>query len=809
MLQKGKFFSCSKMIILGVFIIAFIGFSNDVKAQTAGEAIFENYKEYASIPQEMVYVHLNKSTYVIGEEIGYTAYLTNKASKKPSTLSANLYVTLSNDQDEIINEQLLKVENGIASNVIELNKKFKPGIYRIKAFTNWMLNFKEQNYFTAEIEIIKASTKNTSSEVTSATPDVQFMPEGGHLVHQVNNAVGILVKDYKGLGIPNLKGELIDKDGTIITSFELNDLGIGRFYLIPDVDQQYRARFSMDGNQMTFNLNHDIHTSGVALSVNNTGNKLMVNLMTNDLGFNKLKNKNFYLAIHNERGLIQQLITFKERKTISSVYSLTDFPAGVNVVTIFNDQFEPVLERLFFNKNDFKTATVKIHRVTPEMDSTIVSLSIPNVDPKLMNNLSVSVLPQRTKAYEKGHNIITNSYLKNYINGFIENPNYYFTADTRKLSYDLDNLLLTQGWNSYDWNYKFDTQNVAHIVERGLIFKAETPQEKNKKLAGYLVNLGLDKQPIIVKPDEDNVIVIQNAFLEENDYLTIAEFTKNSKIKMPRLQLETFPNQVPRLKNPVIEANPYLINYSSNPLENDDFISSSVTDLQKLDAIIITADGDRNKEREEQLRSGRFGDIKMITNEIREQYFTLEEYLMVRGGVIVGQSRGSVSFSTSRSVSTGGGVIPMGIFIDDAYMGTTLPRRFINMQNIDYIEVNKTGLGTQIGSGFRSSGGEIRIYTSPNDLDYSDNKPKGQSFNVPLKFSSNRKFYVPRYSDYTSAFYNEYGTIYWKPRITAGADGNFTLIMPKTFTPYTLFIEGIINDDTHVNDTIRIDTGLD
>jgi uncharacterized membrane protein len=41
--------------------------------------------------QETVYTHLNKSTYIKGEEIGFTSYLFNKKTKKPTLFTSNLY----------------------------------------------------------------------------------------------------------------------------------------------------------------------------------------------------------------------------------------------------------------------------------------------------------------------------------------------------------------------------------------------------------------------------------------------------------------------------------------------------------------------------------------------------------------------------------------------------------------------------------------------------------------------------------------------------------------------------------------------
>jgi hypothetical protein len=63
------------------------------------------------------------------------------------------------EEKKTLKQQLIKVENGIATNTFEIDSSFTSGYYSIKAYTNWMLNFKEQNHFVESLRIIDPKTE--------------------------------------------------------------------------------------------------------------------------------------------------------------------------------------------------------------------------------------------------------------------------------------------------------------------------------------------------------------------------------------------------------------------------------------------------------------------------------------------------------------------------------------------------------------------------------------------------------------------------------------------------------------------------
>ena len=83
-----------RISILFILII-FLGICS-INAQDKSK-ISDTYEDYIDAPREVVYLHLNKSTYIKGESIGFTAYVLDKKDKKPSLLTTNLYVSIEDE----------------------------------------------------------------------------------------------------------------------------------------------------------------------------------------------------------------------------------------------------------------------------------------------------------------------------------------------------------------------------------------------------------------------------------------------------------------------------------------------------------------------------------------------------------------------------------------------------------------------------------------------------------------------------------------------------------------------------------------
>ncbi|GAB5563515.1 MAG: hypothetical protein Wins2KO_05780 [Winogradskyella sp.] len=252
----------------------------------------KSYTDYTEASRELIHVHLNKSAYLKGEDIGFTAYVFDKSTKQPSLSTTNLYVNLVDDTNNVVKKALLKVDNGVASNVFTIDTTLTTGNYTFKAYTNWMRNFNERNYFEEHIEIINPNdSKKPKTKVVSKNFDAQFLPEGGHLLNGVINNVGVIIKDHNGYGIANVIGKVYDDNNQFITEFEVNQLGIGKFLLLAQSNTSYKVKLNKNGNIYDFKLNSIVEPIGVTLSVTSHRGKTIVALTTNKESLSYVKGK--------------------------------------------------------------------------------------------------------------------------------------------------------------------------------------------------------------------------------------------------------------------------------------------------------------------------------------------------------------------------------------------------------------------------------------------------------------------------------------------------------------------------------------
>ena len=403
--------------------------------------ILPAFEAYSELPREVVYMHLNKSVFIKGESIGFKAYVLDKATKKRSIETKNLYCIIEDSLRKVVKEQMIKIENGIGSGLIKIDSNFTTGSYQFKAYTNWMRNFSEPNYYEQEITTIDPEkTREITVEEKDIQVDAQFLPESGHALTGISADYGVVIKDEKGFGYPFIEGIIENSEGEVITTFELNAFGIGRFALIPQPGASYFASFKINNKDFKLPIGY-IEKQGVTCTVRDLRDKvgLILNAKFNNRAQQEQK---FMLSIHDGDSIKALDISFKEQSQVIKVFPDEDLYPGMNVFTLFDSSGTPILERLYFNHKGIEIHSATTPEVNFNADSIRVSLSVNELDPKYWNSLSVSVLPVGSGAHYKHHNLPSYTLLNPYVRGPIENAAYYFSDITPRKVYELDNLLL-------------------------------------------------------------------------------------------------------------------------------------------------------------------------------------------------------------------------------------------------------------------------------------------------------------------------------------------------------------------------------
>lgn len=763
--------------------------------------LISSYENYSDLAREVAYIHLNKTTYIKGESIGFNAYVLDKSSKVLSGETVNLYCTLSDSKGKIIKKKLILITEGVGRGHFEVDSLFTTGDYTFKAYTKWMKNFDEQNYYIEKINVIDASVTSELKTSVAVEVDAQFLPEGGHLVSGVQNTVGVIIKDGRNLGISRVRGNIVKKgDETVITSFQVNSYGIGRFNITPQEGEAYEAIFEVDAQKYRVPI-IKANRRGITLSLQALKDKVAISLKTNTETLSEIKDQQYKLLLHNGYELKETIISFEDKEEVLRVFLEEDLYRGVNIFTLMDAYNRPLLERMYFNYKGIDFLESK-SGVTYQVSKDTLEIKVPfaKTNTSQFHNISVSVLPEETRTYNSHHSLPSYVMLAPYVRGEIEDGSYYFRGVTAKKRYELDNLLITQGWSSYDWDTIFnDPPEDDYDFEYGINYTINLNKEIKNSLLIYPNTNSATK---VVSFEEGETSYEDRFFPVEGEKIRIGEVKRKGGVGEPSLYLQFDQKEIPAY-NAIDETSLLSSEYKGKGLidRSRDIDFEDWGRFEELDEVTVV----KKKEytRAEKLQNSSFGKIDVFDDRKIRQYQFFSNYISGRG-FIVNEDYTNATFNIRiRNPLTPNNIIPV-IYLDNTILSDFSVLFRYSLEFVDYIEVNPTGLG----GGLRGGAGIIKIYTDPKKKLKATQKTSYKEYDIPLTFSTPKRFYKPKYGSYNTTFFKEYGVIDWFPDLKLDNNGDLNIkTINNDYSGVKLFIEGILKDGTFISEIkeIKID----
>lgn len=776
---------------------AFFFFHLQAQKPANQQELLQKYSDYFALNREAVYLHLNKTTVAYGESVWYAAYVFLPKFKAPSYPTTNLHVNLYNSEGNLMEAQTVHIQNGKGTGYFELDSLYTPGKYMVRASTKYMDNFQEELSFSQSITIL--GTENAAS--TARKYDLQLLPEGGHLVAHLTTTVGVKLIDNSGKGVFFTNGKVLNGKNETINTFKSNRFGLSKFRLTPKPGETYKVALTTEYGKEIEKVLPNPETLGMSLTANTllpTG--MVFSLNTNPATKNKIKNKPFLLAIHQNGRMKAFELAFsgKSLKTDLSVPN-TEFYPGTNIITVLNQKMEPVLERLVFNRNGLKRKKVAAFHKTTQRDSLLLGLF--TKDSLGLHSLSISVLPGGTKAYRPNNGILSAFYIEPYIRGDLEEGSYYFSREIekRRRDYDLDLLLLTQGWSKYSWKNIFrNTPAELYEPESGFTLMGSINGRNKKKENQLFLKSQKNDLFAVLELQSDGSFKLENVFLKDSTSIGFGLLNeRNNKTSKPSIYLRVLPaKDQNHLKNTKIVKGVFEASSGKNeeaPILPTNFLESAVA----LETILLEATVEEEEEGEP-LYTG-LAQKTEITENLAKTYFYITDLIRSKG-FRVKKTTFSVSITSSRAMNLNGSFSPT-IYIN----GTRISdfSWLLNMKTSDVktIYVNKGG----IGHGLDGAGGVIHIETR---TDFSTTNQK-ETTGVAIAengFAITKEFYAPKYRSYTTPAFEKYGAIDWFPNLTLDQNGKTKIKIFNTLQPYLkLLVSGITTEGALISEEITVE----
>ena len=105
------------------------------------------------LPEDRLYVQFDKPFYEPGDNIWLTAYVREAETMKASQKSDIVHVEFLNPKGTVEKSINLIAKNGVAAGDFVLDAEALGGIYKVRAYTNWMKNEGLDNVFEKELQV--------------------------------------------------------------------------------------------------------------------------------------------------------------------------------------------------------------------------------------------------------------------------------------------------------------------------------------------------------------------------------------------------------------------------------------------------------------------------------------------------------------------------------------------------------------------------------------------------------------------------------------------------------------------------------
>lgn len=767
------------------------------------------YTNYFTDYREMVYTQFNKSQYLTGDDIWFTAWVFNPVNKQPLFRTSKLYVELWSAGKKLISRKILYIKEGTASNFMHVEDTLAPGTYCFRAYTNWMRNFYDDKDFNIPLTILGPTIKNmttnntvvknnnpavkeTPQPITKSEYDIQFLPESGHFIEGVENVIGIKVTDNYGHGVL-AKGRVFASDNKEIASYTTNQQGMTNFKISETVNTAYRSVIELpDGTSRELKL-PQTEKQGVAINIKtNSEDEVLARLQINPLA--RALNQSYILMIHaNGVTYHYYKINFTANPEVQFSMKKNDLANGIIYVTLFNEDIKPIAERVFYNQNTTIRGSLSLKSSTLSNDTIKLSVSASDSSSNVqIAKLSFSILPSGTLMNRFTTSLLAESRLRPALRGDIENPGYYFENYDSIHQTALDNLMMIKGWRKYDW--ETITKNVLNHYK----YIEET---------GFMVN-GIVKNWIKNKPELKSKVTLISP---QNNFMLITDVDNDGKFSFNNLYLADSTNVIAaassigganwnrvldfslfetRLEAPEFNQN---IARSLNQGTINVDIPNMTKGIIRLGEVLITA------KKKDPFESNYFVSIMSRKLEMNEESYNrfrnLEQLLLVYFNVkVILDANGNTNFDMSRGSVVSYNLPPPlpimtvdGARISDPVQFLSFPISLIEAVAVD--KSNTTG-------GVWGSNGVIAITIRKNKILEQTGDDTNLKRMTVKGYAPAKEFYEPKYLiTPENPDFARYSTINWKPEVITDTTGkaSFNIYVPHTIKSIFVRAEGINN----------------
>lgn len=786
-----------------IFLIFFF-FSFKMSAQVESKINSGLEWYYKTCPPEKVYTQTDKDNYIAGQTLWFSIY--SMSFGLPGDLSKIVYLQLiSLPEGDVVTQANLPIDGGMSHGNSLLPDSLKTGVYEVRCFTKWMLNFDEHSIFHKIIYVQNKTDQSNQykiNHVTAGHSHIDFFPEGGDLVAGIPCKVAFKAVDSAGFPV-KISGEIYDEEGDSIASLQTLHDGMGEFTFIPGGQHQYFGKVIFpDGTTITERLPAALPFGLTLKVIDQDDSEINIAIFNHPENLADLQ-KNLSLAAYqcNGRYVVYPLQIEKEKNIFS--IKKTQFSTGILRLTLFSLNNIPLAERIvFINKNDFLKISLQKDSISFKPRSkNEFSIKIENgISTKDSARFSVAVTDADKVAEDSSNdNIFSALLLSPELNGYIYHPAYYFLNNYDTTQKALDLVMLTNGWRHFKWENILaqEPRDLKYSIEKEPYVAGEIIDYKNDrfksglKLRILIQNEDSGKFIGYAEPDTNGRFILKNYSVKGQATIFYEGAKKNSKdIKV---QFFTSPeNQFPSVSyKPLLQ---YKMTYSST-INNKGEINQILQSEKGVLLKPVVVKGEELTRTQQLIK-------KFVSNDFIENNVTTIDFI----NNFYPNNNRIFEFLKGRVPSLN--ISGTEDFPRFTYQGSfpQIPYFFVNEMPATWEEVKNLLFSdiallqylpppvsmAPLNGGYT---GAISIYLKRGDEPIPATISKNQNHFIFNGFSITREFYSPDYSipDKTTPVPDFRSTLYWAPDLKLDSNGiaHFHFYNSDSAKRFRVIIEGM------------------
>ena len=323
--------------------------------------------------------------------------------------------------------------------------------------------------------------------------DLQFFPEGGEIIENVNTNIAFKALNEFGKAA-DVRGVIYNNKDEKIGTFDSYHMGMGVFSVTPEKGKRYYAKItSPAGISKKYDLPSTV-SFGYGIQVKQSDEE-KITLKIHVPWSQKIT------LVGQVRGEIYNVKELNIRATDTIVEVLAkDFPQGIAQFTIFDLQKVPHSERLVFMNYHQQLnidVTTNKEKYLPREKVTMKIEVTDAFDRPVQGGFALAVTNDKVVKLsdDKQDNIMSYLLMTSDLKGKIEEPYFYFDPEEEKAQEALDLVMMTHGWRKFKWENilafseknwlglrKYEANN--NCINGVLLYNQEPIPFKNLKIKG-------------------------------------------------------------------------------------------------------------------------------------------------------------------------------------------------------------------------------------------------------------------------------------------------------------------------------------